>query len=87
MFSWNIFDGGHLIAAYDEAKANLGAAAARVKAAELTLIQNLEQAEIAVEAAQERIQAARVLIASPRSAPRRGRRVVACCSALLCASA
>jgi outer membrane protein TolC len=64
VFSWNIFDGGHLIAAYDEAKANLGAASAKVKVAELTLVQNLEQAEIAVEAAQERIQAARVLIAS-----------------------
>jgi outer membrane protein len=63
-FTWNIFDGGHLIAAYDEAKANLGAANARIKVAELTLIQNLEQAEIAVEAAQERIQAAHVLIAS-----------------------
>ena len=63
-FTWNIFDGGNLIAAYDEAKANLGGANARVKVAELTLIQNLEQAEIAVEAAQERIQAARVLIAS-----------------------
>jgi outer membrane protein len=63
-FSWNIFDGGNLIAAYDEAKANLGAAGARVKVAELTLIQNLEQAEIAVEAAQQRIEAARVLIAS-----------------------
>src|SRR5207249_102487 len=64
VFSWNIFDGGNLIAAHDEAKANLGAANARVKVAELTLIQNLEQAEIAVEAAQERIQAARVLIAA-----------------------
>jgi len=63
-FTWNIFDGGNRIAAYDEAKANLGAAAARTKAAELTLIQNLEQAEIAVEAAQERIQAAQVVIAS-----------------------
>ena len=63
-FSWNIFDGGNLIAAYDEARANLGAASARVKVAELTLIQNLEQAEIAVEAAQQRIEAARVLIAS-----------------------
>ena len=63
-FTWNIFNGGNLIAAYDEAKANLGAAGARVKVAELTLIQNLEQAEIAVEAAQERILAARVLIAS-----------------------
>jgi len=56
VFSWNIFDGGNLIAAYEEAKANLGAASARVRVAELTLI--------AVEAAQERIQAARVLIAS-----------------------
>jgi outer membrane protein len=64
VFSWNIFDGGNLIAAYDAAKANMGAATARVKVAELTLIQNLEQAEIAVEAAQERIQAAKVLIAS-----------------------
>ncbi len=63
-FTWNIFDGGNLIAAYDAAKAGRGAANARVKVAELTLIQNLEQAEIAVEAAQERIQAARVLIAS-----------------------
>jgi outer membrane protein TolC len=63
-FTWNIFDGGNLIAALDAAKADLGAANARVKVAELTLIQNLEQAEITVEAAQERIQAARVLIAS-----------------------
>jgi outer membrane protein len=63
-FTWTIFDGGHLIGAYQEAKANLGAANARVKAAELTLIQNLEQAGIGVEAAQERIQAARVLISS-----------------------
>jgi outer membrane protein TolC len=63
-FTWNIFDGGNLIAAYDEAKAIHGAANARVKVAELTVIQNLEQAEIAVEAAQERIEAARVLIAS-----------------------
>jgi outer membrane protein len=63
-FTWNLFDGGNLIAAYDEAKANQGAANARVRVAELTLIQNLETAEIAVESAQERIQAARVLIAS-----------------------
>ena len=51
VFSWNIFDGGNLIAAYEEAKASLGAASAQVRVAELTLIQNLEQAEIAVEAA------------------------------------
>ena len=40
-----------MIAAYEEAKASLGAASAQVRVAELTLIQNLEQAEIAVEAA------------------------------------
>jgi len=63
-FTWTIFDGGRLIAAHQEAKANLGAANARIKAAELALLQNLEQAEIAVEATQERIQAAQVLISS-----------------------
>jgi len=63
-FTWTIFDGGRLIAAHQEAKANLGAANARIKAAELALLQNLEQAEIAVEATQERIQAAQVLINS-----------------------
>ena len=63
-FTWTIFDGGRLIAAHQEAKANLGAANARIKAAELALLQNLEQAEIAVEATQERIQAAQVLITS-----------------------
>jgi outer membrane protein len=63
-FSWTLFNGGRLIAAYDEAKENLDAANARVKAAELTLFQNLEQAGIAVEAAQERIQAAKVVINS-----------------------
>ncbi len=63
-FTWTIFDGGRLIAAHQEAKANLGAANARIKAAELALLQNLEQAEIAVEAAQERIQAAQVVISS-----------------------
>ncbi len=63
-FTWTILDGGRLIAAHQEAKANLGAANARIKAAELALLQNLEQAGIAIEAAQERIQAARVLISS-----------------------
>ena len=63
-FTWTIFDGGRLIAAHQEAKANLGAANARIKAAELALLQNLEQAEIALEAAQERIQAAQLVISS-----------------------
>jgi outer membrane protein len=63
-FTWTIFDGGNLIAALQQARANFAAATARIKASELTLIQNLEQAEIAVEGAQERIQAAQILIAS-----------------------
>jgi outer membrane protein len=62
--TWSIFDGGNLIAAYDQAKASLGAAGARSRASELTILQNLEQAEIAVEGTQERIQAAQALIAS-----------------------
>ncbi|MEK7387677.1 MAG: TolC family protein, partial [candidate division NC10 bacterium] len=63
-FSWSLFDGGSRIARYQEAKANLEGAKARVKSQELDIIQNLEQAEIAVEEAQERIQAAQALVAS-----------------------
>ena len=63
-FSWSLFDGGSRIARYQEAKANLDGAKARVKSQELDIIQNLEQAEIAVEEAQERIQAAQALVAS-----------------------
>ncbi len=62
--SWTLFDGGNLIARYQEAKANLAGANARVKATELDIIQNVDQAEIAVEEAQERIQAAQALVAS-----------------------
>lgn len=63
-FSWSLFDGGSRIARYQEAKANLEGAKARVKSQELDIIQNLEQAQIAVEEAQERIQAAQALVAS-----------------------
>jgi outer membrane protein TolC len=63
-FSWSLFDGGSRIARYQEAKANLDGAKARVKSQELDIIQNLEQAQIAVEEAQERIQAAQALVAS-----------------------
>ena len=62
--SWTLFDGGNLIGKYQEAKANLDAAQARVKAAELDIIQNVEQAEITAEASQERIQAAQAAVAS-----------------------
>ncbi len=62
--SWTFFDGGGRIAKYQEAQANLSGAKARVKSAELDIIQNVEQSEIAVEEAQERIQAAQALVAS-----------------------
>ena len=62
--NWSLFDGGGRIARYQEAKANLEGSRARVKSTELDIIQNLEQAEIAVEEAQERIQAAQTLVAS-----------------------
>ena len=63
-FSWSLFDGGNRIAKYQEAKANLEAAKARVKSQELDIIQNVELAQISVEEAQERIQAAQTLVAS-----------------------
>ncbi len=62
--SWSLFDGGGRIARYQEAKANLEGARARVKSTELDIVQNVEQAEIAVEEAQERILAAQTLVAS-----------------------
>jgi outer membrane protein len=62
--SWSIFDGGNRIARYQEAKANLEGARARVKSTELDIVQNVEQAEIFVEETQERILAAQTLVAS-----------------------
>ncbi len=62
--NWSLFDGGNRIAKYQEAKANTEGAKARVKSTELDIIQNVEQAEIAVEEAQERILAAQTLVAS-----------------------
>lgn len=63
-FTWSLFDGGGRIAKYQEAKANLEGAKARVRSSELDIIQNVEQGEIAVEETQERIQAAQALVAS-----------------------
>src|SRR5881296_2045397 len=62
--NWSLFDGGSRIARYQEAKANLEGARARVRSTELDIVQNVEQAEIAVEEAQERILAAQTLVAS-----------------------
>ena len=63
-FSWTMFDGGGLIGKYQEAQANLEGSRARLKASELDIIQNVEQAEISAEEAQERIQAAQAAVAS-----------------------
>jgi outer membrane protein TolC len=62
--NWSIFDGGGRIARYQEAKAILESAKARVQSVELDVVQNVEQAEIAVEETQERILAAQTLVAS-----------------------
>ena len=62
--SWTMFDGGGLIGKYQESQANLDASRARLKASELDIIQNVEQAEITAEEAQERIQATQAAVAS-----------------------
>ncbi len=62
--SWTLFDGGNLIAKYREARANLDAAQARVKATELTIGQDVEQARLSLTEADERIQAAKVAVES-----------------------
>lgn len=62
--SWTMFDGGNLIGKYQESKANLDASLARVRSSELDILQNVEQAAINVEAANERIQATQAAVAS-----------------------
>jgi outer membrane protein len=62
--SWTLFDGGNLIARYREARANLDAAQARVKASELSIAQDVEQARLSLTEADERIQAAKVAVES-----------------------
>jgi outer membrane protein TolC len=61
---WSLFDGGRRIALYREAKANLDAAKARVRATELDVSREVEQAQNNVIESQERIQAAQVAVAS-----------------------
>jgi outer membrane protein TolC len=62
--SWSIFDGGNRIARFREARANLEAAQARVKAQDLTISQDVEQTIITVNEADERIQAAQKAVES-----------------------
>jgi outer membrane protein TolC len=62
--SWSIFDGGNRIARHREARANLDAAQARVRATELDIQRDVEQAQIQVSEAEERIQAAQKAVES-----------------------
>ena len=56
--NWSIFDGGAKVARYKEAKANLEAAQARVRDAELQVWQSVEQSYLNLGEAEERIGAA-----------------------------
>ena len=62
--SWTLYDGGNRIARFREAKVNVEGAQARVKASELDISREVEQAYIVVSEAGERIQAAQVAVAS-----------------------
>ena len=62
--NWTLYDGGNRIARYREARANLDAAQARVKASELDISREVEQSINNVIEADERIQAAQVAVAS-----------------------
>ena len=61
---WNIFDGGNKIARWKEAKATVDAAKARVRDIELTIWQQVEQAYVSVNEAEERIFAAQKAVES-----------------------
>ena len=62
--TWSIFDGGNKIARWKEAKASLDAAKARVRDSELTIWQQVEQAYVNVNEAEERIGAAQKAVES-----------------------
>jgi len=62
--SWTLFDGGNRIARFRESKVNVEAAQSRVKASELDISREVEQAYITVSESSERIQAAQVAVAS-----------------------
>ncbi|HXH83619.1 MAG TPA: TolC family protein [Candidatus Tectomicrobia bacterium] len=62
--SWTIFDGGNRIARYRESQALVDSAEATVRAVELDIAREVEQAQISVQEAEERIQAAQTAVAS-----------------------
>lgn len=62
--NWTFFDGGNKIARYKEAKANLEAAQSRVRAEELSIWQEVEQARLNVTATEQQIQAAKKAVES-----------------------
>ena len=62
--TWSIFDGGNRVARYREARAAYEAAQARVKARELDISREVEQAQLTLAETEERIQAAQALVAS-----------------------
>ena len=62
--TWTLYDGGGRIGRYREARANYDGAVARIRATELDIIQNVEQAQLTVGEAAERIQAAQAAVAS-----------------------
>src|SRR2546427_5615608 len=62
--NWTLYDGGNRTARYREARANLDAAVARVKASELDISREVEQSINNVIEADERIQAAQVAVVS-----------------------
>ena len=63
-FTWSLFDGGNRIGRYREAKANREASEARVRASDLDISQQVEQAQLTVAETEQRIQAAQVAVAS-----------------------
>lgn len=62
--TWSFFDGGNRIGRYREARASVEASRARVRAAELDIQREVEQALLSVAEAEERIQAAQAAVAS-----------------------
>ena len=62
--SWTLFDGGNRIARLRETKASVEAEKARVRATELDIAREVEQAQLNVTEAQERIGAAQTAVAS-----------------------
>lgn len=62
--TWNMYDGGGRVARYREARANVDGARSRVRVLELDLLREVEQTQITIEEAQERLQAAQTAVAS-----------------------